>query len=117
MSVPYDASSSVIELAADDPTLPFAPGTRGRTSQPLATRRPPSTTGWLSAAAMAAVSNAWDYVVDEAAVAEAAPQLAAVKPSIDVVLNVSLAGGLWHASKSHAQLSYHACHAHPGDDT
>ena len=42
---------------------------------------------------MAAVSDAWGYVIDEAAVAEAEPQLAAIKPSIDVSVNANLAGG------------------------
>ena len=48
--------------------------------------------GLLSRAAMAAISDAWDYVVDEAAVAEAAPQLATAKPVIDVAINANLAG-------------------------
>ena len=43
---------------------------------------------------MAAISDAWDYVIDEAAVAEAAPQLAAAKPSIDVSVDGTLAGTL-----------------------
>lgn len=43
---------------------------------------------------MAAVSDAWDYVIDEAAVAEAAPQLAAAKPNIDVAVTSALAGML-----------------------
>ena len=63
-------------------------------------RRTGSGVSWVSSAAMAAVSDAWEYVIDEAAVAEAAPQLAAVKPRIDVAVNISLAGKPDHRSAS-----------------
>ncbi|KAK9810603.1 hypothetical protein WJX73_003685 [Symbiochloris irregularis] len=64
-----------------------APGTSAR-----AGRLGSGGMAWVSRAAMAAISDAWDYVIDEAAVAEAAPQLAVARPDIDVAVTAALAG-------------------------
>lgn len=66
--------------------------TAGRAGESARYRRTASGVSWLSSAAMAVVSDAWDYIIDEAAVAEAAPQLAASKPSIDIMATCHWAG-------------------------